>query len=302
MALDSRPVHQSFVTIGRYRYALVPAVLAAACAGAYLLRSRVEQPSGGTWLGLALGTIAAVLILVLMGYGIRRRTFRGRVGNATRWLSIHVYLGLCTVIIATLHCGFAFGRNIHTLTYALLCLVVTSGCWGVYAYLRYPALIVRVRGHTGREQLRRKIADLDMQAMALAGSLHSSLRELVIDAIRRTRVGGSLWTQLRARDQSTLMLSAPLHPGFARVVSNAGQRTFIELLATQHAAGGTPEVRQTLDKLLKVTGNKAVVQRQLQRDVQLQGLMQFWLYLHLPLSFGLLAALAIHIVSVFFYR
>jgi hypothetical protein len=302
MALDSRPVHQSFVTIGRYRYALVPAVLAAACAGAYLLRSRVEQPSGGTWLGLTLGTIAAVLILVLMGYGIRRRTFRGRVGNATRWLSIHVYLGLCTVIIATLHCGFAFGRNIHTLTYALLCLVVTSGCWGVYAYLRYPALIVRVRGHTGREQLRRKIADLDMQAMALAGSLNSSLRELVIDAIRRTRVGGSLWTQLRARDQSTLMLSAPLHPGFARVVSNAGQRTFIELLATQHAAGGTPEVRQTLDKLLTVTGNKAVVQRQLQRDVQLQGLMQFWLYLHLPLSFGLLAALAIHVVSVFFYR
>jgi hypothetical protein len=302
MALDSRPVHQSFVTIGRYRYALVPAVLAAACAGAYLLRSRVEQPSGGTWLGLTLGTIAAVLILVLMGYGIRRRTFRGRVGNATRWLSIHVYLGLCTVIIATLHCGFAFGRNIHTLTYALLCLVVTSGCWGVYAYLRYPALIVRVRGHTGREQLRRKIADLDMQAMALAGSLNSSLRELVIDAIRRTRVGGSLWTQLRARDQSTLMLSAPLHPGFARVVSNAGQRTFIELLATQHAAGGTPEVRQTLDRLLTVTGNKAVVQRQLQRDVQLQGLMQFWLYLHLPLSFGLLAALAIHVVSVFFYR
>jgi hypothetical protein len=138
--------------------------------------------------------------------------------------------------------------------------------------------------------------------MALAGSLNSTLRELVVDAIRRTRVGGSLWTQLRARDQSTLMLSAPLHPGFARVVSNAGQRTFIELLATQHAAGGTPEVRQTLDKLLTVTGNKAVVQRQLQRDVQLQGLMQFWLYLHLPLSFGLLAALAIHVVSVFFYR
>jgi hypothetical protein len=302
MALDSRPVHQSFVTIGRYRYALVPAVLAAACAGAYLSQSRVQQPSGGTWLGLTLGTIAAALILALMGYGIRRRTFRGRVGNATRWLSIHVYLGLCTVIVATLHCGFAFGRNIHTLTYALLCLVVTSGCWGVYAYLRYPALLVRVRGNSGREQLLRKLADLDTQAVALARSLNPTLRELVIDAIRRTRVGGGLWTQLRALDKSTLMLSSPLHPGFARVVSNAGQRTFIELLALQHAAGGTPEVRQTLDKLLTVTGNKAVVQRQLQRDVQLQGLMQFWLYLHLPLSFGLLAALAIHVVSVFFYR
>jgi hypothetical protein len=76
----------------------------------------------------------------------------------------------------------------------------------------------------------------------------------------------------------------------------------IELLARQRAAGGSAEARDTLDKLLTVTGDKAVVQRQLQRDIQLQGLMQFWLYLHLPLSFGLLAALAIHILTVFFYR
>src|SRR5258708_16295358 len=227
MAIDSRPMHQSFVTHGGYRYAVAPLLMAAACAAGYLAQPSNQQSNGGTWLGLTLGTIAAAMVLILMGYGIRRRSFRASVGSATCWLSIHVYLGFCTVIIATLHCGFAFGRNIHTLTYALLCLVVTSGCWGVYAYLRYPALIVRVRGHTGREQLRRKIADLDMQAMALAGSLNSSLRELVIDALRRTRVGGSLWTQLHARDQSTLMLSAPLHPGFARVVSNAGQRTFI---------------------------------------------------------------------------
>jgi len=41
--------------------------------------------------------------------------------------------------------------------------------------------------------------------------------------------------------------------------TNAGQRTFIEVLARLHAAGGTPEARETLDKLLKVAGNKAVV-------------------------------------------
>jgi hypothetical protein len=299
---DSARIHQSFVTVGRCKYALGPIAVAAGCATAYLAQSGSGQPNGGTWLGLALGTIAAFLILVLMAYGIRRRVFRASVGNATRWLSIHVYLGLCAVIVATLHCGFQFGKNIHTLTYALLCLVVATGCWGVYAYLRYPALLVRVRGNSGRDQLLRQLADFDAQAVSLASSLNFALRELVIDAIRRSRIGGGLWTQLRARDESTLMLSPPLHSGCARIVNNAGQRRFIDVLAQQHSACAAPEMRETLDKLLRVAGNKAVVQRKLQRDVQLQGLMQFWLYLHLPLSFGLLVALASHVFTVFFYR
>ena len=302
MAIESGPLHQSFVTYGRYRYAVAALLMGAACAAGYLSQPGNGQPNGGTWLGLTLGTIAAAMILILMGYGIRRRTFKASVGSATRWLSIHVYLGLCTVVIASLHCGFQFGRNIHTLTYVLLCLVVASGCWGVYAYLRYPALLVRVRGNTGRNQLLRKLDDLDTQALALASSLNSALRELVIDAIRRTRIGGGPWAQLRGRDDSTLLLGAPFQTGFAHVVGNAGQKCLIELLARQRAARGSAEARDTLDKLLTVTGDKAVVQRQLQRDIQLQGLMQFWLYLHLPLSFGLLAALAIHVLTVFFYR
>jgi len=302
MAIESGPVHQSFVTYGGYKYAVAPLLMGAACAAGYLAQPDNQQPNGGTWLGLTLGTIAAAMILILMGYGIRRRTFKASVGSATRWLSIHVYLGLCAVLVASLHCGFQFGRNIHTLTYALLCLVVASGCWGVYAYLRYPALLVRVRGNAGRRQLLRRLDDLDSQALALAGSLNSGLRELVIDAIRRTRIGGGPWTQLRARDESALLLCAPFQIGFSRVVGNAGQQTLIEILARQRAAGGTVAPKDTLDKLLTVTGDKAVVQRQLQRDIQLQGLMQFWLYLHLPLSFGLLAALAIHILTVFFYR
>jgi hypothetical protein len=299
---NSRQIHQSFVTVGRFRYALVPILLAVGCAAAYLLQPRSHQPNGGTWLGMTLGSIAAVLILILMGYGIRRRVFRARAGNATRWLSIHVYLGLCTVIVASLHCGFQFGRNIHTVTYALMCLVVASGCWGVYAYMRYPSLLARVRANSSRDQLLRQLADFDRQAVSLATPLNAALRDLVIDAIRRTRVGGGLWTQLRARDESALMLAPPLHPGPASLVRNEGQRTFIDVLARQHAVGGSPETRETLERLLKLAGNKAVVQRKLQRDLQLQGLMQFWLYLHLPLSFGLLIALAVHIFSVFFYR
>ena len=37
------------------------------------------------------------------------------------------------------------------------------------------------------------------------------------------------------------------------------------------------------------------------RDIQFQSLMEAWLFIHVPLSFALLAALTGHIISVFFY-
>ena len=41
--------------------------------------------------------------------------------------------------------------------------------------------------------------------------------------------------------------------------------------------------------------------RELSRDIQLQALMEIWLYFHVPLSLGLLGALTAHVVAVFFY-
>src|SRR5258705_13794767 len=94
MAIESGPVHQSFVTYGGYRYAVGPLLMGAACAAGYLAQPGNQQPNGGTWLGLTLGTIAAAVILILMGYGIPRRPFKASVGSAARRLSIHVFLRL----------------------------------------------------------------------------------------------------------------------------------------------------------------------------------------------------------------
>ena len=37
------------------------------------------------------------------------------------------------------------------------------------------------------------------------------------------------------------------------------------------------------------------------RDVALKARLDLWLYIHVPMSFALLAALTTHILSVFFY-
>jgi hypothetical protein len=292
-------MHQSFFNYKHYRYAVRAGAVAVLAILAYVFCPLPEQSSGGTWLGYTLGTIGALLIVYLAWYGVRRRTF-GKGGSAAGWLSAHVYFGLVLVLVATLHCGFQFGLNIHTATYVLLLLVVLSGCWGVYAYARYPGLIIRQRGNVTRAELIEEIHQLDGRALKLASVLPADVHDLVADTIHRTQVGGSIWAMLRGYDESTMLMPANAGAG-ARIVGNQRQRALIEVLAGRLSAQTDSTEIGKMHTLLDIVARKAALVGKLQKDVQLQGLIQFWLYLHLPLCFALLAALIAHIVAVFFY-
>jgi hypothetical protein len=294
-------MHQSFLSVARYRYAFYAGLLAAAATVSYIVDSWREHPSGGTVLGYILGGIGAALVLLLLSYGIRRRSFGGSAGSTRHWLSMHVYFGLCVVIVATLHSGLQFGLNIHTLAFLLLCAVVLSGCWGVYAYLRYPTLMARERGETGRDELQARLIDADRQAASLARHLGPRVNALIFDAILRTRVGGGTWAQLRGRDESMLMASPVRERGYSQLVSNVGQQALIAHLAKFQATSLDTDSHQKLQTLLRISGERAVLVKRLQRDIQLQALLQFWLYIHIPLSFAMLAALLGHIFAVFYY-
>jgi hypothetical protein len=293
-------VHQSFLNFRGFRYGISALFLGLAAWLAYAFDVPRAPPSGGTVLGYTLGTISGVLVLYLSWYGVRRRSFRARVGSAAGWLSAHVYLGLAVLLIATLHSGFQFGANVHTVTYVLLVLVVVTGGWGVYTYARYPNLMIRQRGTASRDEVYERIRELDRRALRLAQPMDPGTRRLVEEAVRRTQLGGDIWAQLLARDDSAIVVpgSKPLS---ARVVSNRNQQVLIDRLAGLHAAARDRKLEARLQELLDVASQKAVMVRRFQRDIQLQGLLQFWLYIHLPLCLGLLAALLAHVLSVFFY-
>ena len=42
--------------------------------------------------------------------------------------------GLSLIVIVTLHTGFQFGWNVHTLAYGLMLLVIVSGIFGIVVY------------------------------------------------------------------------------------------------------------------------------------------------------------------------
>lgn len=291
----------SFINYRAYRYAVVGGVMAFVSILAYLVDHPRVPPNGGTPLGYVLGTIAGLLVLFLSAFGIRKRAYRRGPGTALGWLSAHVYLGIAALLVATLHSGLHLGWNVHALTYVLMCLVTVSGVWGMYAYLRYPTMMSAQRGSQQRRETLAELSELDERAQQVA-SATAQTDSLISETVRRTDLGGTgLWTALRARDESTLLLPGETPSQPARLLPNPGHRRLTEILAQMRLACKDPDQRARLQTLLELAGRKSVLLARLRRETQLAALLRVWLYIHIPLCCALLAALVIHVLSVFLY-
>jgi hypothetical protein len=282
--------HQSILEFRHGRYFKVAALLCAAAIGVYCWHEPPAvylKPYGGTWLGYTLGTIAALLILWLMLLGIRKRRYRSSMGTLQGWTSAHIYLGTSLIIVATLHCGFEFGWNVHTLTYVLMMLVIASGFFGVYSYLRYPEYMTNNLAGETLETMLLKVADLERKCKRIALDLPDAVNTLFMnaskDAARRSALGGSFRRQLAGVD--------PGHP----------MRLARDELLKMGVRGYTGEQGKAQEQLVSEMSRIVALTDRVRRDLQLRAQMQVWLYFHAPLSFALLAALIAHVVSVFYF-
>ena len=75
-------MHQSFINFRHYRYGLIAAVASLVALVTYMIDRPRVPPNGGTWLGYTLGTIAALLVVFLALFGIRKRSFSSTIGTA----------------------------------------------------------------------------------------------------------------------------------------------------------------------------------------------------------------------------
>jgi hypothetical protein len=297
-------MQDSFLTYSRYRYLWVTLFLVVASIIAYALHEPVDGPNGGSWLGYTLGTIGALLIIWLMLFGYRKRTYNNTMGNVRGWLSAHVYLGTSLIVVATLHAGFQIGWNIHTLAYALMMIVIFSGFFGIYAYLRYPTMMSRNRSSASRDAMLEEIAELDDEALKLSDGLGEKTHAIVIRSIQNTKLGGGVWSQLTAHDGSGAALEKTKQ--ILEDMEKEQEKPQTQDMPTMFAmvdflaeAGG--EKSEDTRQLMDVLSRKKALASRVAQDIQFQALMEIWLYFHVPLTFALLAALTAHIVSVFYY-
>ncbi len=295
-------IHENILQYRGGRYLWWSLAIAFGSVALYFSQDSGQPRNGGTWQGYVLGTVGALLIVWFGLLGIRKRRYRSSLGSVQGWTSAHVYLGTVLLLIATLHCAGQFGWNVHTLAYALMCVVIGSGLFGMYTYLLYPRLISDVRSGKSRAALFGELFELDKRARDLARQCDADVQSAILSSIARTSLGGGVAAQLLGRDGSQFVPgSADRNEAVSASLSNRDQQAAIDVVAQRIPRANKRTEVASLQSLLSVLSRRQAILRRLRRDVRLQGWLRIWLYVHVPLTAGLLAALLAHIISTFVY-
>jgi hypothetical protein len=274
--------HEGFLRHRNHKWLKIAAAMCAAAILAYLLIDVEPRPNGGSWYGYLLGTIGAVLILWLTALGLRKRAITRKRWSLKAWTSAHVYLGLSLIVIATLHTGFQFGWNIHTLAYALMMLVILSGIYGIWAYAFLPSALSDNRSEMTAAQMIEAVESIDKQIQISAQPLSDEDSRIVLDSLGEDVFGGGLFRRLSGRP-----------PKGGNVVALR--------IIRRRAAESEGEEAIALEQVSVLMQRKAGALNRIRRHVRIRARLEVWLYAHVPLTFALIAALSAHIVSVFFY-
>lgn len=274
--------HESFLAHKQMRWLKIGLALSLLAILGYAFADVEPRPNGGTWYGYTLGTIGALLIVWLALLGIRKRAMTEGRWSLKAWTSAHVYLGLALIVIATLHTGFQFGWNVHTLAYTLMMLVIISGIYGIAVYATLPQALSNNRREMTQVEMMESLAAIDRQLDQAAQPLGREDADRVIAALEQDPFASGLIARLSGRCRNCLTeraleafagamdgRAAPLDPGHERVVILLRKR----------------------DAQLE----------QIRRHMRLKAMLEVWLYVHVPMTVALLGALTAHIVSVFYY-
>ena len=274
--------HESFLRHKRFRWLKISSFICLAAVFGYALVDVQPRHNGGSWYGYVLGTIATLLILWLAMIGVRKRAITSGHWSLKAWTSAHVYLGLSLIVIATLHSGFQFGWNVHTLAYALMMLVIVSGIYGASVYTTLPKRLSDSSAEFTRPQMLEAVEKLDRQLQVAAQPLAVEETKILRRSLDDDPFRGGLIARLRGKYPKC--------------------RTELARIALSERIEASPEgQKQAIIAAVRLLERKEAVLSRIRQQTRIRAMLEVWLYVHVPVTFALIAALAAHIVSVFFY-
>lgn len=277
-------IEGSVLFYGGKRYLIMAALAGGALLGSYVYYAHDTTPSGGTVGGLIYGAIGLAAILVLMFLGIRKRSYASHLGTVQGWVSAHVYLGLLTLLIIPLHAGFHFGWDVHTLAFVLLVVVVLSGMGGLALYLTVPRMLTKYESGMLPDKIESELNRIVGEMKPLASGKTGLFQRLYFEEFRRafaTHPHG--WRLLFARQKPSSTL---------KVRVQELNRILPQIPASQH---------EDFSQFSALVLQKNEMESYLAGQMRLKNALQAWLYVHVPVSIAMVAAVIVHLLVVFVY-
>ncbi|HZG32013.1 MAG TPA: hypothetical protein VEZ59_01995, partial [Sphingopyxis sp.] len=168
--------------------------------------------------------------------------------------------------------------NVHTLAWTLMMLVILSGMYGVVVYAMLPAALSNNRDEMTQMQMLEAIRAFDRQLHVAAQPLTPQDTAPVLASLDEDPFAGGIRARLSGRYPNDATAAA------LRVLG----------------ASRSSEI-EARDKVIGLLSQKEAALARLRQHLRLRALLEIWLYVHVPLTFALIAALSAHIISVFFY-
>jgi len=239
------------------------------------LTERARHPGYWVWksggsMGHTLGAIGSLMMVLMLLYSVRKRIKAlRRLGMLSRWLDVHIYLGVFGPLLVVLHSSFKVG-GLVSLSFWSMIVVATSGVVGRFLYLQIP------RSRAGDELGLAAVEKLDAR-------LSDQLR----------RLGMSEATLRRFEDA----IAPPKErPGVLRALLELGVgdlrvRSRLRSFARSYQGGATG----ASDRFRRVLREKAVIHRRILLWDALHELFHYWHVLHKPFAVVMYLFMLVHV-------
>ncbi len=103
----------------------------------------VRNTIGGTPLGLLFGVVSFGIFIFAAALGIRKKKRNWPIGHVQTWLRAHIWLTILSIPLVLFHCGFELGGPLTTAVMVLYFVVMISGFYGLALQQFMPGMMAR---------------------------------------------------------------------------------------------------------------------------------------------------------------
>lgn len=243
-------------------------------------------------LGYWLGIIGAVLMLMLVGYPLRKRlrSFQ-RLGRVAGWFRLHMAIGILAPALIILHSNFKLGSLNSRLALATMLIVVMSGIVGRYIYAKVH------KGLYGRQLVLR---DIHSDLINLKQGIYHGIADTdVVDAELQKYIPKQSRTSSVGLSLISSLLSAPRALSSQRRISRELKKQLGK--SSDNGFSSRKQRRKALKAAEQQLRLFFAAVKKAERLAFFEKVFGMWHHLHVPLFVMLILTVALHVVAVHLY-